>query len=123
MAFEYFTGLSDIDLAKDVIAKNPDLFISRYEFIGSGVLDLTVPTVATLTPSPASAFTVNEFVSTQYRNLFVVDDTLKVSRGIVDANIATAAVLMRQDTGGVDEGRFRSGVRQATREHRYALHR
>ena len=34
----FYNNLSDVDLAKEAVAKKSDIYIQRYEFIGEGVL-------------------------------------------------------------------------------------
>ena len=103
MALSYFSSLQDVALSQDMIAKNPDLHIQKFEFIGSGVLDLTVPATATLTPATSPSWTIDEFNSTGISNLYVVDDNSKVAAALVDDTIATAitfdatATLLEED--------------------------
>lgn len=90
MALTYFSSLQDIALAQDMIAKNPDLFIQKFEFLGSGVLDLGSPTAATLTPAISQVWGVDEFNSTGINNLYIIDDNKKVAAVKIDDTIATA---------------------------------
>ena len=84
----WFLNLTDTNLEKDMMIRNPDMFIMKLEFIGQAVLS-TPGVTAVLTPTPASSFTIDEFISTVAKNLFIVDDNGKVARGTVDDNDAT----------------------------------
>lgn len=109
----YFSGLADINLAKDVIAKKPELFIQKYEYIGSGVYANTTTGTSTLTPATSPAWTIDELISSVALNLLIVDDNGKACQGKVSDNTATAitfdesAMLLEED--GVTAGTFTAG--------------
>ncbi len=90
MALSYYTGLSDVDIAKEVIAKTPDLFIQKREFGGTGEYQLTSTGGGSsiLTPATSESWTVNEFASTVADNLLVSDDNNVVATGKVIGNDA-----------------------------------
>jgi len=86
MALSYYTGLSDVDIAKEVIAKRPDLYIQKREWSGTGEYQLITTTgVSRLVPSTAPGWTADEFNSTVANNLLILDDNNVVATGkIVD---------------------------------------
>lgn len=100
---DFYTGLADTDLAKDAIYNQAKLYIQKYVYIGSGVLDKTTPASSTLTPATSPAWTIDELVSTVAGNLIVLDDNGKAATGMVKDNIATAltfdatALLLDED--------------------------
>lgn len=79
MAKTYFTNLADIDLAKDAVAKTPDVYIQYYEYIGSGVYANASSGTSTLTPATSPAWSAGEMNSTVAKNLLVVDDNSVVA--------------------------------------------
>ena len=104
MALErYYTGLSDIDLAKDAIAKKPDLYIQKYEYIGSGVYAIPTGGTSTLTPAVSPAWTIDDYASTVATNLIAYDDNSKAVAGKVVSNDADSitfdetALLLEED--------------------------
>jgi hypothetical protein len=86
----FFSGLSDTDLAKEVIANRPDVYIQRYVFIGSGVINITVPSTTTLTPATSPVWTVDSLISTVAKNLLIVDKNGKVASAMITDNTATS---------------------------------
>jgi hypothetical protein len=84
----YFNNLSDIDLAKDAVAKRPDLQIQRYEVISSGVITTETGGESQLAPATSPTWNVNDYASTIANNLLIVDDNQKVAIGKVIANTA-----------------------------------
>jgi hypothetical protein len=99
----YDSGLADVDLAKEVLAKTPDIYIQKYEYIGSGVYAISTGGVSTLTPATSPSWSINAYASTVAKNLLIVDDNSKVAQGKVVSNIATAitfdetAMLLEED--------------------------
>lgn len=99
----FYNNLADVDLAKEVIAAKPDLYIQKYEFVGSGVLAIETGGTSTLTPATSPAWTINDYQSTIANNLLVVDDNSKVAQGKVASNTATdvtfdeTALLLQED--------------------------
>lgn len=90
MAKTYFTGLNDENLAKDVIAKTPDVYIQKYEYVGTGVYAIETGGISTLTPATSPAWTVDEFISTVAKNLIVYDDNNKAASALISDNDATS---------------------------------
>ena len=90
MALSYYSGLNADGIAKEVIAKQPDLYIQKREFGGTGVLAIETGGTSTLTPAVVQTWTVNEFASTIADNLLVVDGNNVVATGKVVSNTATA---------------------------------
>jgi hypothetical protein len=90
MALSYYTGLSDVDIAKEVIAKTPDMYIQKREYFGEGVLAIETGGTSTLTPATSPAWSSNEFDSTVAENLAVIDDNGVVAVGKVTSTAATA---------------------------------
>jgi hypothetical protein len=90
MALSYYTGINDIDIAKEVIAKNPDIYIQKREYGGTGVyaIESTGGGTSTLTPATSPGWTVNEFASTVANNLLVQDDNGVVTGGKIIGNDA-----------------------------------
>ncbi len=92
----FYTGIGDVNLAKDVIAKQPDLYIQKYEYIGSGVgADATLD--FELTPAVSPAWTVNEFASTVAKNILIVDSNGKVCAVKCKSNTASKIVFVKAD--------------------------
>lgn len=85
----FYTGLEDVNLAKDAIFDQAKLYIQRYVYVGSGVLDKDTPAAATLTPAVSPAWTIDELISTVAKNLLIVDDNGKVCAAKVADNTAT----------------------------------
>jgi hypothetical protein len=84
MALSYYTGLSDVEIAKEVIAKKPDIYIQKREWAGTGEYALITTTgVSRLTPATSPGWTVDEFNSTVALNLLVLDDNNVVAHGKV----------------------------------------
>lgn len=84
MALSYYTGLSDPNISKDVIAKTPDLYIQKREYSGTGEYALITTTgVSRLTPATSPGWTVDEFNSTVANNLLILDDNNVVAYGKV----------------------------------------
>jgi len=90
MALSYYTGLSDVDIAKEVIAKAPELFIQKREYGGTGAyaIETTGGGTSSLTPATSPAWTINEFASTVASNLLVFDDNGVVATGKITGNDA-----------------------------------
>jgi len=105
MALTYYTGLSDVDIAKEVIAKAPDLYIQKREYAGTGVyaVDSTGGGTSILTPATNPSWTINEFASTVADNLLITDDNGKVATGKIiyndDGSIAfdESAMVLEED--------------------------
>jgi hypothetical protein len=105
MSLTYYTGLSDINISKEVIAKEPDLYIQKREYSGTGVyaVESTGGGASTLTPATSPAWTVNEFASTVADNLLVFDDNGVVASGKIIGNDAESiffdesALLLESD--------------------------
>lgn len=99
----FFTSLSDVNLAKDVVAKQPDLYIQRYEFIGKGVLTIAA-TNGTLAPAVSPAFTADLLISTVANNLLIVDNDGEVCEGKVSDNDANGVTFVVADMKKVKDG-------------------
>lgn len=109
----FYTGLSDVDLARDVIAEKPDLFIQRYEYIGSGVYAPESAGSSVLVPATSQSWTNNDYQSTVALNLIVVDDNDKAASGMVTFNDADSVTFdetaMTLDEDGVTAPTFTAG--------------
>lgn len=90
---KYFTGLNDVDLVNDALAKKPDLSIQKYEFIGSGVYAIETGGTSTLTPATSPSWNVNDYSSTVAQNLIIVDENNVVAEGKVTSNDATSVTF------------------------------
>lgn len=88
MALTYYTGLSDVNIAKEVIAKAPELFIQKREYSGTGVYSIasTGGGTSALTPATSPSWTAGEFSSTVADNLLVMDDNGVVATGKIAIN-------------------------------------
>jgi hypothetical protein len=93
----FYSGTNDINLAQEMIAKKPDVYIQKYEYIGEGVLSLSVPAAATLTPATSPSWTVDAYNSTVARNLLIVDNNGKVGSAKVADTTATAITFDSTD--------------------------
>ncbi len=87
----WFTGKSDSNLSKDAVIQKPDIFIAEYLFEGNAVWDSTADT---FTPTPASSFVVDEFISLGLKNLQVVDDNGLVGTTLITDNDATTITVV-----------------------------
>lgn len=88
----YYSSLSDVNLAKDAVAKNSDLYIQKYEYIGTAVLDTSVTGANVLTMTGVS-FVVDELISTMAKNLVVLDDNGIPAQVEIDDNDATTVTF------------------------------
>jgi hypothetical protein len=88
MALSYYTGLNDVDINREVLAKRPELYIQKREFgdTGSYAIETTGGGTSSLTPTTSQSWTVNEFASTVADNLLVVDGNNVVATGKVTGN-------------------------------------
>ena len=83
----YYDNLSDIDLSREALANTvSDLYIQKYEYIGSGVLAIETGGTSTLTPSTSPSWTADKLISTVADNLIVYDDNSKAASGKVADN-------------------------------------
>ena len=90
MAKTYYSGLNDTNLAKDVLAKEPDLYIQKREYSNTGVYAIETGGTSTLTPTVSPAWTIDEFASTVADNLSVYDGNSVVAVGKITSNTAEA---------------------------------
>jgi hypothetical protein len=86
MAFTYYSSLADINLAKEAIAKTPDLYIQKREFGGEGIFFTDTGGNDALEVTADPSWTTNEFASTVADNILVIDDNNKVATGKIDGN-------------------------------------
>jgi len=88
MASTFFTGLGDINIAKEVIAQQPDLYIQKREYSGTGVyaIESTGGGTSILTPATSPSWTAGEFASTVANNLLITDDNGLVVAGKIVGN-------------------------------------
>ena len=84
---EYYVSNGDVKLAQDAVAKDTEMHIQEFIFLGTAVLDNTVPATATLTMTGV-AFVVDELISTLATNLYIKDDNTLVCATVVDSNDA-----------------------------------
>jgi hypothetical protein len=103
MALTYFDSLADINLAKEVIAKQPDLYIQKREFGGSGVFYTDTGANDALETTCGTTWATDEFTSTVANNIVIIDDNNKVATGKVDNNSAdhvffdSTAMVLEED--------------------------
>jgi hypothetical protein len=100
----YYDGLGDVDLAKDVIARNPDIYIQKYEYVGSGVLGGDTAGDLTLTPATSPVWVADELISTVARNLIIVDDNEKAATAKITDNDAASVTFAMADTKLEEDG-------------------
>lgn len=89
----FYLGVSDCEMAQDVISKDPDMYIERYEFVGKGVYANATSGTSTLTPATSPAWVADDYISTLSNNLIVVDDNLAVAEGKITDNDATSVTF------------------------------
>jgi len=89
----YYTGIGDVNVNKDVIAKSPDMHIQFYEFIGTATLTATTVNAHVLTVVGSTTFTVDDLISTSAKNLVLVDDNDVVAQCKIDDNDATTVTF------------------------------
>lgn len=90
MSTFFYDNKQDPQLVNDFLLEQPDIFIQKWEFTGTGVYAEASSTSATLTPATSPSWTVDAFNSTVALNLYVVDDNGKLSEGKVFDNDATS---------------------------------
>jgi len=116
----FYTGLEDVNLAKDAIFDQGKLYIQRYLYVGTAVL-ATPGTTATLTPPVSPAWTVNELASTVANNILIVDNNGKVAAGKVTSNTATAITFSSTATLLEEDGTTAASFTTATTYNIYVL--
>jgi hypothetical protein len=103
MAKSYYTSLSDINLAKEVIAKTPDLYIQKREFGGTGTYYTDTGSNSGIEVATSPSWTNNEFASTVANNILILDDNNKVATGKITGNtddtafFDPAALVLEED--------------------------
>jgi hypothetical protein len=109
----FYTGLSDVDLAKDAIAEKPDIYIQKFEYIGTGVYAVDTTGTSTLTPAVAPSWVADDYISTVALNLIVYDDNNKAASGMVADNDTTSITFdetaMTLDEDGSTAPTFTAG--------------
>ena len=105
MALSYYTSLSDINLAKEVIAKQPDMYIQKREYSCSGTYIADTGGAGGIQVTTSPGWTTDEFASTVADNLLILDDNNVVATGKITGNSddtiffdATAMVLENDQT-------------------------
>lgn len=88
----FYTSEADATVKDDMILQDVDLFISKFEYEGSGVESESSNDI-TLTPATAPSWTTNAYQSTVGYNLVVQADSSKVFIGPVKSNSTTALVF------------------------------
>ena len=86
MASTYFTSLTDINLAKEVLAKMPDLYIQKREYGGTGTYLSDTGGAGGIEVSTDPSWTTNEYASTVADNILFLDDNNKVATGKITGN-------------------------------------
>lgn len=89
----FFNGPYNTQLAQEVIANDPDIYILKWHYAGSGVYAQTSIGTSTLTPAVSPAWTPDDWISTSAYNLFGVDDNEKAWKTLITDNIATAVTF------------------------------
>jgi len=84
----FYTGKNDTNLNKDFMLNQPDIYISKFEYEGSGVYAENSGAFDSLTPATSPSWTINDYASTVGLNLEVVDDNGKLAYGKISANAA-----------------------------------
>lgn len=106
---EYYVSNGDVKLAQDAVAKETEMFIQEFVFLGTALLDNTVPATATLTMTGTS-FVDDKLISTLATNLYLKDDNDVVTAGLVDDNDALTVTLdttsMLLESDGTTPGTF-----------------
>lgn len=73
----YYSGTSDPNLSTDILFRSYDGFISKYEVETKGVYSASGGT-GKFTPAVSPVWGVNDYSSTQKKNLFFIDDAGKL---------------------------------------------
>jgi hypothetical protein len=84
----FYSGKSDANLNKDGMLKSPDIMISKWEFIGKGVLTIAT-TNAEIVLTTSETIADDQFNSTGLKNLLITDDNGKVCRVKIDDTTGT----------------------------------
>lgn len=100
----FYTSKQDSNLTKDMVLNEPDLFISKILFEGTGVYAEGSGATDTLTPAVSPAWTINEFASTVGINLEVVDQNGKLAYGKIISNTATSITFDREELDLDEDG-------------------
>jgi hypothetical protein len=88
----FYTSEADATLKQEMVLKDVDLFISKFEYEGSGVESESSNDI-TLTPATSPSWSSNAYQSTTGLNLVVKADSSKVFIGKVKSNSATAVTF------------------------------
>jgi len=88
----FFGTKSDPQCAKDMLLKQPDLFIQQQKYSGSGVAGIATNDV-TLTPAVSPAWTIDEHKSAVGYNIVVQANSGEVFEGPVKSNAATSVTF------------------------------
>jgi len=88
----FFGTRSDPQGAKDLLLKQPDIFIQRQNYSGAGVAAIATNDV-TLTPATSPAWTIDEHKSVAGYNMIVQANNGEVFEGPVKSNAATAVTF------------------------------
>jgi len=84
----FYSTLADTDLAKDVIAKDPDFYIQRYLYKGTAVYTYSTAGDEIFTFT-AQSWTDDDLISTVARNLIVYDANSKAATAKIKDNTTT----------------------------------
>lgn len=88
-------------LGTDIVFKSFDMYASKYEYEGTGVYNLAGTKI---TPATSPVWTVNDYSSTQKKNLFVVDDNGNLCSVKVTSNTATFVLFAPASLLRVSDG-------------------
>lgn len=88
----FYTTKQDLKRAEEVLLRKPDMYMSKYLYIGSGVAAVTGDDV-TLTPAVSPGFVVDDLISAAGINLYCQDKSGNVVIGKVSDNDADSVTF------------------------------
>lgn len=103
MLNRFFNSIGDVDIAKQMMARESTVRVQKYEYIGKGIFGLSAG-VSTLTPDVSPAWGVDDFESTVARNLLVVDDNGKVADVKITENSPSVITFDEADLKLLEDG-------------------
>lgn len=92
-----YTNKTDTDLVSDFVLQSPDVYMSKYEYIGTAALSTTTPNAHTLTPATAPVWAADEFNSTQAKNLYLLDDNDAICSCAIDDTTLNTSITFDED--------------------------
>lgn len=100
----FYQNTSDTNLDKDLLLKQPDIFIMKHEWEGSGTFTLSTAGNDSFAPTVNPSWTTNAYVSTVGLNIMIVDDNNKLAVGKVISNTSNTVTFQAADMTLISDG-------------------